>query len=116
MGGEWPEPIALADLRGLLQANLSLPGDGGPPQPRLVAPPGRRILQYMAHLARPRLLALRGVDEVLYYDRKLGTADLFGPDGEPRDATAEEIEARFEFLIHWWEALALQEAANGGAG
>jgi hypothetical protein len=113
VGGEWPEPVSLSELRGLLGRNLSIrASDGSTPQPILVAPAGRYIFQYMAHLDRPRLLSLRARDDVLYYDTKLGKAELFTTAGKPLENGEAELAERFDLLIDWWESLALREAAH----
>jgi hypothetical protein len=96
LGGDWPEPAGLSDLRGELQRALSADGE---PRARFVPVPGRHVLQYMAVIEHPRLLALRGLDTELRYD----TTDPPPPDGED-----------FRQMVWWWESLQL--AGAGGAG
>jgi hypothetical protein len=95
LGGDWPEPIGLTDIRAALQRALALPRGAEPTRARFVPDPERRVLQYMALPERPRLLALRGLDTELRYD----TSD------PPNDADPE-----FRELIRWWEAVQLEAA------
>ena len=97
LGGEWPEPIGLSDVRAALQRSLSTAGGQEPSRARFVPMPGRHILQYMAVPERPRLLNLRGLDTELRYD----TTD------PPSDADPE-----WRQLIRWWEAVQLGAAAR----
>lgn len=97
LGGDWPEPIGLSDVRAALQRSLALPRGDPRPRPRFVPAAGRRILQYMAFPERPRLLCLRGLDTELRYD----TTD------PPNDA-----DPSFRELIWWWEAVQLEDAGR----
>ena len=92
LGGEWPEPIGLSDVRAALQHSLSAARGSEPSRERFVPIAGRRILQYMAVPERPRLLCLRGVDTELRYD----TTD-----------PADDANPEFRQLVWWWEALQL---------
>lgn len=92
LGGEWPEPIGLSDVRAALQNSLTAARGPGPARERFVPIAGRRILQYMAVPERPRLLCLRGLDTELRYD----TTDP-GDDANPE----------FRKLVWWWESLQL---------
>jgi hypothetical protein len=97
VGGDWPEPLGLSDLRAALQRALATPRGPEPPRPRFVPDPQRRVLQYMALPERPRLLCLRGLDTELRYD----TTD------PARDADPE-----FRQLVWWWEAVQLEAASQ----
>lgn len=101
LGGEWPEPIGLSDVRAGLQRALSIPPAGTPPRARFVPDAERRVLQYMAVPERPRLLCLRGFDTELRYDTTQ-PAD----DGNPE----------FRALVWWWEAVQLGSAGSGAGG
>ena len=92
LGGDWPEPAAISDLRGQLQRALA---SNGATRPRFVPEPGRRVLQYMALVERPRLLCLRGLDTELRYD----TTDPPPPESED-----------FRQMVWWWESLQLERA------
>jgi hypothetical protein len=97
LGGDWPEPAGLSDLRGALQHALMA---NGPARPRFVPVPGRHVLQYMAVVEKPRLLCLRGLDTELRYN----TTDPPPPDSED-----------FRQMIWWWESLQLQGASRASA-
>ena len=97
VGGEWPEPIGLSDVRAALQRSLALPRGAEPPRPRFVPKAGRRILQYMAVPEHPRLLCLRGLDTELRYD----TSD-----------PANDADPSFRELIWWWESVQRDSASH----
>jgi hypothetical protein len=97
LGGEWPEPIGMSDLRAALQRSLVAEPAEKPPRARFAVVPGRRLFQYMAYIERPRLLCLRGADSQLRFDTAVGT---------PREGED------FEFLIRWWESLQSGAAAR----
>jgi hypothetical protein len=92
LGGEWPEPIGLSDVRAALQHSLSAARGSQLSRERFVPDAERRILQYMAVPERPRLLCLRGLDTELRYD----TTD-----------PADDANPEFRQLVWWWEALQL---------
>ena len=96
LGGDWPEPIGLSDVRAALQRSLATPRGPETPRARFVPSPERRILQYMAVPERPRLLCLRGFDTELRYDTT-----------EP----ANDANPEFRRLIWWWESVQLDAAA-----
>ncbi len=91
LGGLWPEPLGVADVRGLLLRNLHAPGP-----PRLEREPGRSVFQYLSRIDVPRQIALRRADTLARYDFRSGVFS-----GEP--------EAR-EPLIWTWEELAQRAA------
>jgi arylsulfatase A-like enzyme len=93
IGGRWPEPLGVADVRGLLLQNLQQPGP-----PRLEPEPRHRLFQYLSRIDIPRQIALRGVDSQARYDFR--SADFTG------DASAREP------LIWTWEALARRDAGE----
>ena len=102
LGGDWPEPIAPSDLRGLVSRNLARrPGDDTP-LPRFVPDPKRRILQYLGGLAKPKRVAARSIDRLLVYDLVRGSVELKDSAGRPLSAepTPEEVAS----LIWSWES------------
>jgi hypothetical protein len=101
LGGVWPEPLGLSDVRASLQRALATDDDGSHARARFEPVPGRHILQYMALVEKPRLLCLRGLDTELRYD----TSRSAPPDS-----------ADFESLIWWWESLQLDSARHPGGG
>ena len=90
LGGNWPEPIGMSDLRAALQRALQVAPEQRPPRARFAVVPGRHLFQYMALIERPRLLCLRSADSQLRFDTAVG---------KPRD------EEDFKTLIRWWESL-----------
>ncbi len=100
LGGEWPEPLGLSDLRAALQRSLSSARGPEPPSVRFVPDPTRRILQYMAVPEHPRLLCLRGIDTELRFDTT---------------SRVHDDSPEFEQLIRWWESVQRESvAANAG--
>jgi Sulfatase len=101
LGGVWPEPLGLSDVRASLQRALEAGDAGSHARARFEPVPGRRILQYMALVENPRLLCLRGLDTELRYDTS-------------RRAPPES--ADFDSLIWWWESLQLANARHPAGG
>ncbi len=115
IGGDIPEPIGVADLRGLIQRNLDLGREGDRiPQPHLISDSGRRIFQYMSKLARPRLVALRGVDGTIHYAFRRASLESESASGKLTPLDPDEYRAEFAELLRTWEVLNLREHAFGG--
>lgn len=89
IGGAWPEPIGLADLRGLITRHLPDAEPGS--RPRFEARAGRSLFQYMGSIDRPHRIALRSGDRVSTHELRDG-APASPPEG-------------FRELIHAWETL-----------
>lgn len=106
LGGEWPEPLGLADVRGLLWRQLADPA--ARPPARFVPDPERLLFGFGSSLDRPRLIGLRSLASAVLYDLEGGRLELLGPDGEPATVSPEERRARFDSLIWSWEALRLE--------
>jgi hypothetical protein len=70
IGGVWPEPIGMADLRGLLLTHLF----AAPGRARFVEDANRSLFQYAGSLARPYAIALRGVRGANAWDFTRGAA------------------------------------------
>lgn len=105
-GGEWPEPIGMADIRYYLQRALSL--DSASRSATFVSDPGRRILQYVGALNSPRILAWRGASDCLAYDfhtRRFGRINGRHPLEEVLAATEDPL---FHLLIRTWEELTIR--------
>lgn len=99
IGGEWPEPIAPSDVRGLLDRNLFLPRNGL--RPRFVPDPERRVFQYLGRFEHPERLGLRGIGGLLEYDVLRDRTRWVGAGGaRPEPDRLAELEAR---LVHTWE-------------
>jgi hypothetical protein len=113
LGGEWPEPLGLADVRGLLTRSLSSgQGDGRRPA-RFVPDPGRFLFGYGPRIDAPRILGLRSLGRTLLYDLDNDRLQLLGAEEEPLDLPPALQRSMFEPLIWNWEAL--QRAAPGSA-
>jgi hypothetical protein len=97
LAGEWPEPLALSDLRGLLREHL--PRARRDSHPRFVPAPGRSLLQFVHELGRPRRIALRTLDSRAEYDLASARLELEG--AAPPDLAA---------VVRAWEATRLSVA------
>lgn len=116
LGGDWPEPLGLCDVRGLLRRNLLTARATDPPRPHLAPDPDRRIFQYTASILQPRDLALRSLDEVALYEVKHDRFQILDAREQPRSVAEPVAAAEFVHLIRTWEALQLEEIARGGEG
>lgn len=106
LGGEWPEPLGLTDVRGLLGRYLSDPG--AKPPARFVPDPERLVFGFGPRLDRPRLIGLRSLEDAVLYDLEDDRLAILGPDEEPVPVPPAEQRARFDSLIWSWEALRLE--------
>jgi hypothetical protein len=106
--GDWPEPLALSDLRGLL--NRHLPNAGSPGRRARFVPAEREVFHYLGNsICAPYVLGLRSLNGYVEFglrtDGKLKWE--YGVDGEHLISETEKREV-LDGLIHDWEALALQ--------
>ena len=112
LGGEWPEPIGLADVRALLLRHLAA---DAPPPARFVPDPGRRVFGFSPRLERPSMLGLRSLERMVFYYLDEGRIEILDGDERPLPLSDEEQRAWFEQLIHQWEAQRLAEAARSAS-
>jgi hypothetical protein len=101
MGGTWPEPLGLGDVRALLRRNLLRVG--GSERAAFVPDPGRRIFQFVPRLERPRKLGLRAYDGAVEYvvaSRRLRTEGSTPPWAEGEGVSDE--------IVRTWEAYQLR--------
>ena len=91
LGGIWPEPLGLADARGLL---IRAVAEGrrveDTTRATLVQPHGRHVFQYLSRIEAPRLIGARSVDTAITYDLLV------------RPPIADHDQAR---LVFTWESL-----------
>lgn len=106
VGGEWPEPIGLADVRGLLSRHL---GEGETPPARFVPDPERFLLGYAPRIDSPLLLGLRSLERIVLYDFESGRFELLGADEEPLEVPLPQRRALFESLVRSWEDVRRRE-------
>ncbi len=108
IGGSWPEPLGLADLRGLLLEHLFEAAGTA----RFTEVRGRVVFQYTGSLERPRRIALRGVDGLTEYQFDPGRA-MRGKDGDPHIVAADDGQVRS--VIWSWERLMAEATQREGA-
>jgi hypothetical protein len=100
IGGSWPEPLGLADLRGLLLSNLF----EEPGRARFVVASQRRIFQYTGPLERPRRIGLRSSADVVGWEFANGRAersgDALGKSIPPDDAQLRDVIWSWETLVN----------------
>ncbi len=102
LGGVWPEPIGLGDLRGMIASGL----EQRSPSARFAREPDRAIFQLAGSLAEPKLLALRNADgAVVWSMREQRASRLTLDDRETAAPAADALD-----VIHAWEALRCADA------
>ena len=102
MGGVWPEPIALQDVRaGLISARHEV---GQQVRARFVPDPRREIFQWTGTLDRPQRIGLRSLAGLTAYDLTGGFAYALDPEDRPGPLPNR---ARAQAVIHTWERLRL---------
>jgi len=101
IGGEWPEPLGLSDVRGLLRRNLGRVG--GSERAAFVPKPGRRIFQFVPALDRPRKIGLRAYDGAVKYVLASHRLRTEGNAGDADEAATKEI-------VRTWESYQLRLA------
>jgi len=112
IGGDWPEPLGHADIRGLLSRYLFRDSDQLEPRARFVPDPERRVYQVVPSSERPMVLALRGLEDSIRYDFRTGEFTRVDGDERPLTLTPEQREAATAELIRTWEANRLARSAR----
>jgi hypothetical protein len=101
IGGTWPEPLGLADLRGLLLTHLF----EAPGRARFAADPARRVFQYVGPLERPYRIGLRS------WDRSASWA--FARSQAPAAESGDERELLpVLWTWEWWQAERLRSESE----
>jgi hypothetical protein len=108
IGGDWPEPIGMADVRGLLQRHLFAPRGAETPRARFVPDPERRVFHFMAQLRRPHLIGLRSLDGLTSFDFDREALQLYDASGARRDASPGEEIRELEDVVRAWETLRVE--------
>jgi hypothetical protein len=111
IGGDWPEPVAISDLRGLIRTHLGR--EPGATRPRFVPDPDRWIFQYLGELHRPEQIAMRRRDGVDVVD--LRRAMSWRLDADERTIDEPPPRDRLEELVWTWEDLQAQIIATKSA-
>ena len=104
VGGDWPEPLGMADVRGLLLENLFVPRGGETPRARFVPDPDRRIFHFVAQIHHPRVIGLRTLEGLTSYDLDDSTLEFFEAGLGARQLAPDDEARAFEELIWTWEA------------
>jgi hypothetical protein len=109
IGGDWPEPLGLSDVRRLLLENLATRREGAAlPRARFVPDPERSLLQYAARIDEPRLIGLRSLGSTVIYDFERDRLQVLGPDEAPQTLPPAEQAALFRQLVWTWEGVRLR--------
>lgn len=109
IGGDWPEPLGLAEVRGLVQRNLDLP----PSSARLAPDPERGVFQYLGQLRRPRWIGLRRADSALVYGFGTGRAEQLDSAERALPHDAPVPPDLWQALVWRWESVVTAEAEAG---
>ena len=100
IGGDWPEPLAISDVRALLGTHLFRETPAGT-KARFTAPDGREVFQYLGRLNRPQQIGMRTREGLISLDlrhgraRQTDAADQPLPEAPSRDA--------IDRLVWTWE-------------
>ena len=108
IGGAWPEPVSLADVRALVRENLATEADA---PARFVPDPNRWIFQYASSLDQPRRIRLRGADRSVGYAFAADEPQLEGSFEDLRESGEDDEALRqriTDWLIRNWEAQQLR--------
>jgi hypothetical protein len=97
MGGVWPEPLGMSDLRGLILTHLF---EAAPGPVRFVADPARRVFQCVGPLEHPALIALRDVAGA----RAWRFASSRGESGDAPGAPASPDGSASDDVVWTWES------------
>jgi hypothetical protein len=104
MGGDWPEPLGMADLRGLILRDLATSGQS---VAHFAPDPERRLFQFTGPLERPNEIALRSTSELTVVDLPARRARRQG--GGAAAVPLPEDDPRARDVVWTWEALAAGE-------
>lgn len=114
IGGTWPEPLGLADVRGLLLRHAFAPRGARPPRARFEARADREIFQYLADLEAPWLIGVRDRDGLVSTNLRTGDVRAEDAAGAARPLAGEARRRAFRRVVHHWEAIRVaREAADG---
>jgi hypothetical protein len=104
LGGEWPEPIGMADLRGLILRNLF---SGDRRAARFLPDPERALFQFTGPLERPNEIALRSTSGLTVVAMSSREARRESTDGTTEPLPGDDPRARD--VVWTWESLAAGE-------
>ena len=111
IGGDWPEPLAISDVRGLLAQHLFRKTPPGT-RARFTTPDGQDVFQYLGRLDQPEQIGVRTRDGLIGLDLRRGNAWQTDAAEQPL-AEAPSPDA-LDRLVWRWEAyqehLAAREA------
>ncbi len=103
LGGEWVEPLGLADLRALIVDYMRESG-----RVHFVRDPARQLFQYLGALDRPTAIGLRDLSGATLFELAAGQALRIDLEDERRPL---EPPAAFH-AVHAWERLRVRAAAK----
>lgn len=111
VGGSWPEPLAISEIRSLLLDQLA--GEPRPHGPERPPERSKKIFQYLGKLDSPEQIALRGIDETIVFDLLHDEGWKLGPD----DARLAEppSQAELDEIVWTWELIQERQRASTAA-
>ncbi|MEE2674704.1 MAG: sulfatase-like hydrolase/transferase [Myxococcota bacterium] len=104
IGGDWPQPLGMADVRGLLLRSLFVPPGDALPKARFVADPLRRVFHFVAQIHHPHIIALRTLEGLTSFSLNRSSLESFDANGSPRSLDERAEMRAFQDLIWTWEA------------
>lgn len=105
IGGDWPEPLGLADVRGLLRRNLPLEVDAARPRARFVPDPERSIFQFVPYIDEPRWIGLRSLDRLAAYNLRFHRLVLLDENDVSLTIPEGDASSLRDEIIWNWEAV-----------
>jgi hypothetical protein len=105
IGGDWPEPLGIADVRGILRRNLGVGASGRDARARFIPDPERSIFLYMSKIDTPRLIGRRTLAGAVLYDLRDDAIRFLDREDEALVASEDQHDRARRELIHTWEAL-----------
>ncbi len=125
IGGDWPEPIGMSDIRDQLRRHLfreedsSGGGDSGDERvrnathARFTPQPERVVFQFLPRIDRPRVLGLRALEGGVFVDLISGRFSDRSGSWRALSRLNGDDRAAFELVIRSWEAVYLRAAKEG---
>lgn len=114
LSGAWPEPLGLADVRGLLVRDLF-----SPPRalayPKFRPVPGRSIFQFLGWIDRPMQIGVRNLAGVTIYRPLNGQLEEMDSSDVLKKLTGDETAAAMRHVVHAWEAVRVADAEKPGS-
>lgn len=115
VGGDWPQPLGIADVRALLLRSLFVPRGDALPKARFVPDPARRIFHFVAQIHHPHIIGLRTLEGLTSFSLRRSSLESFDANESLRSLDEPAEMRAFQDLIWTWEATRAAVEAAGDA-